>query len=502
MATKYGAGAYPGLKVNPIGPSEGYVSPLGISESLAQYHPESVKDLTAGLSEAGVGSGRLVWIPKGVTITLPNATYNQAIKGGVILGGPGEIRWSYYGPTKGYMIPMFTLRSGGAVSGPKLTGGGGYGHYGQGAGPCAIRASGAKNTLVENVDLSQFRGGGVWFGDGAASITKWNDDAQRNILRHVKITHIQQYGFGYGVGLQGGHQAFLIEASILGFNRHSTMSSGGVTTGYEVRYCIFEDSVYADSDTGPAHIQSHQIDAHGGGWLGQSYRCGKYLWVHHCDLSPNDNYGEKPNVCIRGLMADGGWAVIEDCWTKKASHKGAFSQTENEGNAGLVLLAEEEGAAWRGPKALSSAGVICRNNWYGLAPPPDSDGGGSGTGEEDPPEDPPIEVNTADIKVAGLTAGQVAVGEAYEVKATVENKGDGVGSAIIEIGWLTSSGAKRPLKTEVVTLEAGESKTVVQSAVAIASGYWKFYCGDARATLVVTEPVLGELTVSVEVVTL
>ncbi len=373
--TAYGAGAYPGT--NPIGPSKDFVSPLGINVNSAKDHPVNVAELTQVLSESP-GSGRLVSIPEGVTIAVPNSTYGKTVKGGFILAGPGKLKWQYYGPTKGYMIPLVNLREGSVLSGVGFEGAGGYGHYGQGAGPCGLKCSGQKGIIIENVDLTRFRGGGVWFGDGAATITKWDDDTQRNILRHVKISHIQQYGFGYGCGLQGGHQSFLIEASILEFCRHLTMSSGGTTTAYEVRYCRLGEAVYANSDTGPASIQSHQVDVHGGGWLGQSYRTGKVLWVHHNDFTANNTFSEKPNVCIRGLMADGGWAIIEHNWTKKkhgSDPDGAYTDLETAGNGRIVMLAEEEGAAWRGPKQLSSAGVICRSNWYGSTPPPGSEGG-------------------------------------------------------------------------------------------------------------------------------
>lgn len=104
------------------------------------------------------------------------------------------------------MVPLFNIQGGAAISGVNLIGGGGYGHYGQSCGPCAVRTSGQGRVLIENLDLTQFRGGGIWFGDGAAAISRWDDDSQRNILRHVRVSHIQQYGFGYGGGLQGARQ--------------------------------------------------------------------------------------------------------------------------------------------------------------------------------------------------------------------------------------------------------------------------------------------------------
>lgn len=472
MAVKYGAAAYPGKF--PIGPSKEYESPLGISESKAHYHPEKLDDLLKALTE-NPGTGRLIWVPESVQITMPNAAFGKTIKSGFILAGKlSRIKWQYYGPQKGYMLPLFNVQTDAVVSGIVFEGAGGYGHYGQGAGPCGLRLSGQKRTLIENTDLSQFRGGGVWFGDGGATITRWDDDAQRNILRHVKIEHIQQYGFGYGVGLQGANQSFLIEASILGKNRHSTMTSGGTTSAYEVRYCIIDDSVYANSDTGPASIQSHQIDVHGGGWKNQGYKCGRFLYVHHNDFSSNDTFSPKPNVMIRGVMA--GEAIIEWNWTRKYSK--ANPPDESLSNM-LVQLAEEEGEPWAGPsKKLSLANVTCRNNWYGKEAPPD---------DGQTPDEGPVDVNTADIKVTGLEAPQVVVGEEYSVTATVENVGDAPGERAIEIGWITGNGTKIPLETKSVPLDPGESDTVVQKAKAVSVGDWSFYCDDLRVVLKVVD---------------
>ncbi len=466
MATKYGAGAYPGKF--PIGPSAEYVSPLGISENLAHEHPASVADLTMLLNEP-VGTGRLFWIPDG-GLVIPNTAYGKTIKSGVILGGKqAKVKWQYYGPTDSYMIPMFNIQSGGAISGLVFEGAGGYGHYGQGAGPCCIRASGQKHVIIENTDLSACRGGAVWFGDNPTTISDWLDDAQRNILRHCRVTHIQQYGFGYGVGLQGGYQSFLIEASILGWNRHSTMSSGGNTTAYEIRYCIVEESVYANSDDGPASIQSHQLDVHGGGWAGQNYRCGKHLWIHHNTLKKNNRFGSKPHICIRGLMADGGEATIEWNWSEYYSQENPPDETIS---SLMVMLAEEEGGIWKGPAKLSSAGVVCRNNWYGPVAPPDDD--------PTPPTPPP---GVADIKVVSLSAPQAVLGQPYTVTAAVTNSGDAPGSAVVEIAWVTAAGSRVVVEKQTVTLAPGETKEVVQKATATQIGDWTFTCGPCTAVL-------------------
>lgn len=481
MATKYGAGAYTGQY--PIGPSKEYVSPLGISEHSAQEHPASLEDLTKLLKEAP-GSGKCLWIPDGVAMEVPNTVWGQTIKGGFILAGnQAPIKWKYYGPTSGYMVPLFNVQEGAAISGIVFQGGGGYGHYGQGAGPCGLRLSGQKRTIIENTDLSAFRGGGVWFGDGAATITRWDDDAQRNILRHVKISHIQQYGFGYGCGEQGARQSFLIEASIMEFCRHLTMSSGGNTAAYEVRYCLLGEAVYANSDKGPATIQSHQVDVHGGGTTNPSYRAGKYLWIHHNDMSANNTFSEKPNVCIRGRMAEGGWALIEFNWTKKkhsGDPDGAYTDLETAGNNRICLMGEQEGAVWLGPKAFSLAGVTVKDNWYGPTPPPDDGNPG------------PV----ANIVAVALTAPPVAVNTPYTVTATMENQGQAQGSKTVEIGWLPPSGDKVPLHTEAITLAPGAKGDVKQEGQAYHVGSYTFYCDSLRAVLEIKEESEAELAIT------
>jgi hypothetical protein len=326
---------------------------------------DNVSDLTLALASAV--SGQLVWVPP-VTITVPNAAYGKTVKSGVALATQGgKIKWDYYGPTTGYMIPLLNLSSEGILSGLVFEGGGGYGRYGYDAGPCAIRASGARHTLIENCDVSKFRGAGIWFGDGSASISVWNDDNQRNILRHCDVRNAQQYGFGYGIGEQGGSQSWLAEACRFGNNRHSTMLAGG-TTSYEVRYSSFEDAIYANSDTGPATVQSHQVDAHGGGFYG--FKAGVHIYIHRNTLSRNNSFSEKPNIMIRGVVSSE--CIVEYCWTKKTYRSGVHDETVSNQ---LVQLAAEEGGTWDGPSnLLSTANVVCRQNWYGTNPPPDVGG--------------------------------------------------------------------------------------------------------------------------------
>ncbi len=367
-ATSYGAGAYTGS--NPIGGGSGYVSPHGYSQASADYVVTTASELTSALSSAT--SGDVIWVPNGTTITIPNSTYGKTVKSGVVLASNrgyngaagGKIKWIYYGPTSGYMIPLFNVQSGAVISGLTLEGGGGYGHYGQGAGPCAIRASGQKHIEIENCEISRFRGGGVWLGDGSTSITAWSDDSQRNIVRHCYVHNIQQYGFGYGVGVMGSSQSVLVEASIFGENRHSVMNAGG-NPSYEVRYCIFYDSVYANSDTGPASIQSHQVDSHGGGYYG--FKAGSHLYVHHNTFSTNSSFSNKPNIMIRGVVSSE--CRVEYNWTKKTVRTSPPDYDETVSNS-LVQLAGEEGGAWDGPSnSLSVANVTCTNNWYGSTAP-------------------------------------------------------------------------------------------------------------------------------------
>lgn len=365
----YGAGAYTGT--NPVGGGAGYVSPHGYSQATADYVVTTASGLKSALASAT--SGDVIWIPNGTTIAIPDATYGKTVKSGVILASNrgqngaagGRIKWSYYGTSSGYMIPLLNAQSNAVISGLVLEGAGGYGPYGYGAGPCAIRAAGQKHVEIENCEISNFRGAGIWFGDTAASITTWNDDSQRNYVHHCYIHNIQQYGFGYGVGVMGGQQSMLVEACVFGDNRHSVMDAGG-TPSYEVRYCVFSDSTYANSSAGPATIQSHQVDAHGGGYYG--FKAGTHLYIHHNTFSTNDTFSSKPNIMIRGVVSSE--CRVEYNWTKKTFRNSPPEYDETVSNS-LVQLAGEEGGAWDGPSSLlTTANVYCTHNWYGNTSPP------------------------------------------------------------------------------------------------------------------------------------
>jgi len=376
-AATYGADANP--TGNPIGGGDGYVSRYACSERTADYVVRTADELTGALDSSS--SGDVIFIPNGTTITIPNATYGKTVKSGVTLCSNrgldgevgGKIKWNYYGPTSGYMIPLLRAQSNAVISGLVLEGAGGYGHYGQGAGPCGIRADGSKHVEVENCEISRFRGGGVWFGDGAADITPWNDDSQRNHVHHSYIHNIQQYGFGYGVGLQGRNQSMLIEACIFDENRHSIMNSGG-SPSYEVRYCIFGESIYSNSDDGSrSMIQSHQVDSHGGGYHG--FKAGTHLFIHHNTFSTNDFSSTKPNIVIRGIVSSE--CIVEYNWTMKTIRSGGpYDETYYDN--GFANLAGEEGCNWMsacegGPapnNLLSTGHVYVTDNWYGDTPPP------------------------------------------------------------------------------------------------------------------------------------
>jgi hypothetical protein len=365
----YGAGAY--NSTNPIGGGAGYVSPHGYSQATADYVVTTEAQLTSALTAAT--SGDVIWIPNGTTITIPNGTYGKTVKSGVVLASNrgqngaagGKIKWSYYGASTGYMIPLLNAQSNAVISGLVLEGAGGYGPYGYGAGPCAIRAAGQKHVEIENCEISSFRGAGIWFGDTSTSITTWNDDSQRNYVHNCHIQNIQQYGFGYGVGVMGGQQSMLVEACVFGENRHSVMNAGG-TPSYEVRYCIFYDSTYANSTTGPATIQSHQVDSHGGGYYG--FAAGTHLYIHHNTFSTNDTFSTKPNIMIRGVVSSE--CRVEYNWTKKTVRSSPPEYDETVSNS-LVQLAGEEGGAWDGPSnLLTTANVYSTHNWYGTTAPP------------------------------------------------------------------------------------------------------------------------------------
>lgn len=299
----------------------------------------TVTELTSALASASQGD-----VIQANDVIVPNAAYGKAVKSGVTL--TGKVTWLHYG--SGYMDALFYAQDYAKFLDLILVGAGGYGRYGQEAGACGIRAPGRKGILIEDCDIGHFRGAGVWFGDGAASITRWNDDSQRNILRRTHIHHVQQYGFGYGVGEMGGQQSFLVDDCDFDNCRHHVMNAGG-TPSYEIRNSRFGDAVYFNSNDGSGtKIYSHQVDSHGGGYYG--FKAGTHLLIHGDTFSLNNG---KPNIMIRGV-------VSSECIVE-ANHTPKVVSDYTRSNM-LVQLAGEEGGPWDGPSdLLSTANVVCRN---------------------------------------------------------------------------------------------------------------------------------------------
>lgn len=360
----YGAGAWPFQKTKPIGGGKGWESQY--TEAAAKDHPETVKELESALSSA-TSNQHLIYIPDGKVLNLTEA-FRVSVKKGVILAGgrgtsdnPGRIKSGYDPRT--YMVEVLKGLSYSVVSGLVFEGPGGLGEVGV-CGPCAMRMDGQKGVLLENCEVFNFSGGGFWFGDGNPGITRWDDDAQRNIVRGCYIHNIQRHGFGYGVGEQGRSQSFLLEASIVDKCRHLTMAQAG-SDSYEARYCLFGEAVYNTRKDGKGTwYNNHQVDVHGGGSDG-SPAAGANFRVTFCTFSANDQYQPKLNVAVRGVPS--GSAVFKWNWTKKTFRKGLNDETKV--NAAFSL-ADGGGGSWSGENNLEKYNMFVDENWYGVEAPP------------------------------------------------------------------------------------------------------------------------------------
>src|SRR5574343_1951441 len=196
----YGLKDYTGP--GPIGGGVGY--PSKYKESDAHQIIESLADLNLALVE--YGQGKVVWIPNGVTITIPSVyslsgrrilrdTIRCTIAADRSSGNGGRIKVT--AKANGYMTGMWmashseivglTVEGPGAFEGttPKF----GY------AGMCAFRSAGTKGILYENTEVKNFAQGGLKFSGGGML---WNDP-ERHIVRACEIHGCQRHGFGYGI---------------------------------------------------------------------------------------------------------------------------------------------------------------------------------------------------------------------------------------------------------------------------------------------------------------
>lgn len=474
----YGLKDYTGP--GPIGGGVGY--PSKYKESDAHQIIESLADLNLALVE--YGQGKVVWIPNGVTITIPSVyslsgrrilrdTIRCTIAADRSSGNGGRIKVT--AKANGYMTGMWmashseivglTVEGPGAFEGttPKF----GY------AGMCAFRSAGTKGILYENTEVKNFAQGGLKFSGGGML---WNDP-ERHIVRACEIHGCQRHGFGYGIAQAeagGSDCAVLVEQTRIKDCRHLISCDHGAPYSFEIRYCDFGDAWYKLGGTG-AKTYACQIDAHGSG-ASESGHAGRRYEIHHNDFSAN---GNKANIGIRGIPADR--FNIYANRTLKDNHSGLYpADGSNEVKIGqFVDLEGGEGGSWGGENNMPKYRVFVFDNWYGEGGPPE--------GPPETPDEPPVEVNTPDIQVVSLEAPQVEVGQTYTITATVGNLGTAAGTADIVIGYMAGT-TKRVLKTEAVELQPGEVKTVVRQATAKIAGQWTFYAGNLTTILKVVEP--------------
>ncbi len=471
----YGTLEYKGT--NPIGGGAGYVSQY--TQSMAHETAASWADLKKLAKE--MGYQQEIWLPH--DLSMPSGDDHPTFNPGVILasnrgvnGAPGaKLKQPFIvGGDGNYMSPVAYFSPNCVLSGLVLEGPGSFAATTDDRRNAAVRmTSGGHRVEIENCELVNFFQGGIYIPGGCP--TPWNSDSDtgRHWIHHSTIHGMQRHGFGYGVQVESGG-SFLCEACIIYDCRHlicaSQTAGAGFGNCYELRYNIFGEAWYRYYGVGALH-NNHQIDCHGFG-ASSAGSAGGYLWIHHNDFAANNTYDNAPNVSIRGIPHF-------ECrvWGNRTRklHNGQSGVFDETSLNSAFTLRGSDGGSWNGTSDLAKYKMFVTDNQYGEWTTPE------------PPDEPPIEVNTADIKVVSLTAAEVVVGERYEVKATVANLGTGAGDADISIGWITAKGTKIALKTENVSLEPGQSAVVIQSATASTVGDWTFYAGTLTVVLKVVE---------------
>jgi hypothetical protein len=423
MAVLYGAGAYTGS--NPIGGGNGYVSPHGFSQGTADYVVDTLAELNSAMASAT--SGKVIWIPDGVTINVPtvaNATARMwlpnPLNTGVALASNrgqsgaagGKIKLT--GTVSGAFATGLWCKSNSILSGLTIEGPTNWGFSGKTT--CytlfALKISAAVNVEVENCHLYNFPQGIITIDNvkgGSGEQLAWNS-ANRHKIHHSTIHGAQAHGWGYGV-LQSNSNGYslsaLVEACQFYDCRHHIACDHGAPYNYEIRYSIFDDSWYWSlNNPGGTKYYACQIDAHGSGHTMSGF-AGRHYEIHHNTLSAN---GNKANFGCRGNPNDE--HRLYNNWTKK-THNGvtgvypAGGGYEGDFIGGcFVDLEGSEGGAWSSTpcsrctsgtyKRLDTHKVFVFNTWYGSAeappgqppppPPPDPEP------EPSEPEPPPTDV--------------------------------------------------------------------------------------------------------------
>jgi hypothetical protein len=405
MATLYGAGAYAGS--NPIGGGNGYVSPHGFSQAGAHYVVDTLAELNAAMAEAS--SGKVIWIPDGVTINVPtvaNATARMwlpnPLNTGVALasnrgqGGAAGGKIKLTGTVSGAFATGLWCKSHSILSGITLEGPTNWGFEGKTT--CytlfALKISAAVNVEVENCLLYNFPQGIITIDNvkgGSGEQLAWNS-ANRHKIHHTTIHGAQAHGWGYGIlqsNSNGYSLAALVEACKFYDCRHHIACDHGAPYNYEIRYCQFDDSWYwSQNIVGGTKYYACQVDAHGSGHTTSGF-AGRRYEVHHSTFSAN---GNKANFGCRGNPNDE--HRLYNHWTKK-THGGTTGVYPSGGayegdfiGGCFVDLEGSEGGSWSSTpcsrctsgtyKRLDTHKVFVFNNWYGSSeappgqpPPPD-----------------------------------------------------------------------------------------------------------------------------------
>jgi hypothetical protein len=377
---EFGAGAYPYVDtVGPIGGNVGYrryYSPSG-----TPYTVETWPEFKSACSAAT--SGQLIWVPDGVTISIPAAEeYNgyshPVLKPGVILasnrGQNGAAGGRLYNPNTAsgsgnYMSPIFYASSNCIISGLVLEGPGCFGADTVSRTNAAIRCvEGSHRVEVENCEIKNFFQGGVYMRAGRPS--QWNSDSStgRHWIHHCKIHGMQRHGFGYGCQVEFG-ASVLVECCDMFDCRHF-IAGGYEDNCYEIRYCTIGDSWYKSYYEDPVNgvnLGNTQLDAHGSG--PNVANGGDYMWMHHNTLSNNRTVYTpgQPSIGIRGKPEHE--CRIYNNWSQMTYlSKGPHTETVSHDDH-LACLSQSGGGAIEG-LLFASYNMHVYDNWYGTEPPP------------------------------------------------------------------------------------------------------------------------------------
>ena len=447
----YGAGAYTGS--NAIGGGNGYVSAHGYSQASADYVVTTWAQLKSACSSAG--SGDVIWVPNGTTLTMASADDHPTLKPGVVLASNrgqngatgGKLKQPYISSGSGnYMSPVIYASSNCVISGLTFEGPGCFASTNDARTNAAIRIDNAKRVEIENCEIKNFYQGGIYIRGGMPS--PWNSDTStgRHWIHHCTIHGMQRHGFGYGIQVESGG-SFLCEACNLYDCRHeicaSQTAAGGSGNCYEIRYCTIGDGWYRSMGTG-APTGNHAVDVHGYGASTSGY-AGGHILVHHNTFTANSTYSYKANVGVRGIPQYE--CRVYHNWTKKTNHSGLYSETSP--NSAFTLLASG-GTAWNGGSTMSNYKMYVYDNWYGTSSPSGSSAStnsGSSTPTNTTPTSTAVSAPTLAAPANGavttdhtpyLDWSQVTAASTVHYQVQVDNNSD-FSSPVVSKTWVSYS---------------------------------------------------------------